>query len=64
MAYTQGEMIALGFVFAILATFFVCLRVWARKICGAALAADDYAIFVGWVSCDIEKEVSMNYHLT
>ncbi|KAJ6036380.1 hypothetical protein N7540_000659 [Penicillium herquei] len=48
MAWSQGEMTALGFVFVVLATTVVGLRIWARRLCGAILAADDYAIFLGW----------------
>ncbi|KAJ5523591.1 hypothetical protein N7513_013135 [Penicillium frequentans] len=48
MGYTQGEMIALGFIFVVLPTIFVGLRIWARFIRRAGLGADDYTILVGW----------------
>lgn len=55
MGYTQGEMIALGFIFVILPTIFVGLRIWARFLRRAGLGADDYTILVGWVSYDFSK---------
>ncbi|PYI04752.1 hypothetical protein BO78DRAFT_372434 [Aspergillus sclerotiicarbonarius CBS 121057] len=47
MAYTRGEMIALGFVLLFLPTVFVALRIWARITCHAGLHWDDYTVFCG-----------------
>ncbi|KAJ5257194.1 hypothetical protein N7478_013298 [Penicillium angulare] len=67
MGYSKGEMIALGFVFVVLATVFVALRIWARRLRHASLGADDYAIFAGWAFtiavCAVHLEASIHGQL-
>lgn len=49
MGYTQGQMIALGFIFLILPVASVALRVWARYLSRAGLSWDDYTLFAALV---------------
>lgn len=57
MAYSQGQMVALGFIFMILPLIFVGLRVWARRISGMGMSWDDYTIFAALVpSCILQVD--------
>jgi hypothetical protein len=40
--YSQGLMIGLGVVFMIIPSFFVGLRIWAKRIGKGRLSWDDY----------------------
>jgi hypothetical protein len=48
---TAPTIIAVGGTFSALSLIVVCLRMYVRKFMINAVAIDDYAIVITWVSC-------------